>query len=287
MARPRSSRLHPVDPARRIAPPANPATEARLPASDDLVWLAEDACRNAWPSPRQVLLGGFLLRAAGGPTRRTNSLNPLRDRAPGSRYDVSPVIEACERIYAAQGRHAIARVPAIAPGMDASLERRGYTAYAECCTLFADLTGLAGLGGAPDPDVSLSGAPGEDWLEARSRLNRADAEADRVYRAMTEAIVLPKVFAALRVDGAVAAMAYAALQPPLVVIESVGTLEAARGRGHARRILTALMRWGGERGATGACLQVMAENRPARALYEALGFRELFRYHYRRRDAVG
>ncbi|WP_246757367.1 hypothetical protein [Methylobacterium sp. OT2] len=35
-------------------------------------------------------------------------------------------------------------------------------------------------------------------------------------------------------------------------------------------------------GARAACLQVVAANTPARALYRALGFeRELYRYHYR------
>ena len=43
------------------------------------------------------------------------------------------------------------------------------------------------------------------------------------------------------------------------------------------------MAWGRARGAAQACLQVVDDNRPARALYAGLGFdRELARYHYRR-----
>lgn len=248
-----------------------------MSTSETLAWLAEEACMNAWPAPREMLVDGFLLRAAGGPTRRTNSVNPLR----GERHDSSAVIETCERIYAGLGRSAIFRVPDIAEGMDGPLERVGFRAFAPCRTLFADLSEGTR---APDPDVGLSKAPGEAWLAARSRINEADAETDRVYRTMTETILLPSVFAAIEVDCAVVSVAYAALDRTLVVIESVGTLAPMRGRGYGRRVVCALMNWGRRLGAAGAVLQVVADNAPARALYDALGFRrEVLSYHYRQR----
>jgi ribosomal protein S18 acetylase RimI-like enzyme len=53
-------------------------------------------------------------------------------------------------------------------------------------------------------------------------------------------------------------------------------------RGYARRIIGSLAGWAADQGARGACLEVEAANTPARALYAALGFEELYRYHYRR-----
>jgi ribosomal protein S18 acetylase RimI-like enzyme len=54
-----------------------------------------------------------------------------------------------------------------------------------------------------------------------------------------------------------------------------------RGRGYASRILGALMAWGIEQGANGACLQVEAQNIAARKLYRGMGLnRELYRYRY-------
>jgi ribosomal protein S18 acetylase RimI-like enzyme len=44
-----------------------------------------------------------------------------------------------------------------------------------------------------------------------------------------------------------------------------------------------LAAWAKEQRAEGACLEVEAGNRPARALYDAIGLKtELYRYHYRR-----
>lgn len=243
-----------------------------------LAWTVEEACLNAWPSPRQRLVGGHLLRASGGPSRRPNSVNPLR----GVRAEPEAVIDACEAAYAGLGRPALFRVPEIAPDLDGPLERRGYAAIGRSLTLLAD---LAAHDGPPDPEVGLTPSPDAGWLAARAALDRADAETSRVYEEMIRTILAPKVFAALRRDGAVAAMAYAVLDGSLVVVESVGTLEAARGQGLARRIVDALMRWGRARGAQAACLQVVADNAPARRLYAGLGFdRTLYSYWYRARD---
>jgi ribosomal protein S18 acetylase RimI-like enzyme len=68
-----------------------------------------------------------------------------------------------------------------------------------------------------------------------------------------------------------------------LAIESVATVEEARNRGLAGRVVGALMNWAEGAGAKAACLQVAADNLPARALYTRLGFdTELYRYHYRR-----
>ena len=53
-------------------------------------------------------------------------------------------------------------------------------------------------------------------------------------------------------------------------------------RGYARRVIAALAAWAGDNGAEGACLEVDASNAPALALYDTIGLRELYRYHYRR-----
>ena len=81
------------------------------------------------------------------------------------------------------------------------------------------------------------------------------------------------------------AVAYGVLHRGLFVLESVATHPAHRRAGHAITLLTALMARAQRMGAEGACLQVVAENGPARALYAALGFtRTLHGYRYRRRD---
>lgn len=245
-----------------------------MTADHELAWRVEEACLNAWPSPRQLLVEGYLLRAAGGPSKRQNSLNPLRGSGPPE-----PAIAAARAIYGQLGQRAIFRIPEVAPQMEPLLAGSDYAVVDETCTLYRSLDGLSS---APDPSVPVTSAPGADWLALRDAVNRADAGAAQVFRDTVTALVQPRAFAAAASQDGIGAIAFGVLDRELLVIESVVTPEALRGRGHAKRAVTALLRWARRAGARSACLQVVATNTPARALYGGLGFeRELYRYHYR------
>lgn len=243
-------------------------------ADFDLAWRVEEACLNAWPSPRQILLDGYLLRAAGGRSKRQNSVNPMRrSGAP------EPAIAAARTFYRSLGQRPIFRIPAIAPQMEPCLGSADFSVVDETCTLYRPLDDVPA---EPDPSVAVATAPGADWLALRDAVNRADAAAARVFRDTVAALMLPRVFSGATAEGGIGAIAFGVLDRGLLVIESVATPEPLRGRGHARRAVGALLRWSRAQGAQAACLQVVAENTPARALYRSLGFtRELYRYHYR------
>lgn len=246
--------------------------------NEDLAWTVEEACQNAWPSPRQLLLEGWLLRASGGPTRRTNSLNPLR----GGPRDPSGIVDATEAIYRSLGQAPIFRVPSLVPEMDEPLAQLGYVAEAETCALLADdLAGSRRPGGSA---VELSDGASEAWLAGWATLNSASEERRRSYRAMTDCILPPRAYAARRLEGRIVAIAYGVLHRNLLVVESVATDPAHRRRGYGAETVGSLLEWARRRSATAACLQVVADNTAARALYASLGFsKELYRYHYRRK----
>ncbi|MBT2185760.1 GNAT family N-acetyltransferase [Sphingobium nicotianae] len=242
--------------------------------SDALNWQIEQACFNAWPSPRQVILDGWALRSSGGPTRRTNSANPLHAGAQSSER----FIDRVEAFYRRQGRRAMFRIPDMAGGIDAALDVRGYATDARTRTLFGPLDGFAN---GPD-NLAITPDPGETWLAARDRVSGVDAEAVAAYRAIIGVIALPCGFASLSVDGQIASLAFGVLQDDLLVVESVMTDATMRGRGLARQCLSGLFGWARGQGARSAALQVMADNAPAVALYQSLGIaRDLYGYHYR------
>jgi GNAT superfamily N-acetyltransferase len=137
---------------------------------------------------------------------------------------------------------------------------------------------------ATDPAVTLLPRADRVWFQAMSALQGHTQEQAHTYRRIIGAISVPAAFAALPgEDGRLVALAYGIIHNGMLCYESVVTDARQRRRGHARKIVTTLAGWAKSQGATGACLQVVAENTPARALYDQIGLAsELYRYHYRR-----
>jgi N-acetylglutamate synthase len=186
------------------------------------------------------------------------------------------LIEQFEAFYRSFGQTPIFRVAEFASEVSPVLDRRGYSVTAESVTLLALLDGQTDGYGR---NVELTTKPSAEWLESHDRLSSTDGT---IYRAMLAALRLPAAFAASRVEGRVASIAYAALHDGLVAIESVATDPEYRNRGLGKQTVGALLQWARGQGASSACLQVLADNPPAHAIYHALGFRkELYRYHYR------
>ncbi|AKR57267.1 GCN5-related N-acetyltransferase [Devosia sp. H5989] len=240
----------------------------------DLKWRVEEACHNAWPATRQVLLHGWVLRMSDGHTKRTNSVNPLR----WERREADRIIPEAGALYASLGRKLIFRLPDMAAEIDSRLEALGYAFVDDVTTLVADFSALRG---GPE-GVELASAPDAAWLATfQAGGNHSEANL-AIYRRMLETIVPPRRFASIRQDGQVCAHAYGVIHDGLLVLESVGTAPQFRQKGFGRAVVSSLMHWARDEGAEAACLQVVTDNLPARALYERLGFtRDLYHYHYR------
>ena len=243
----------------------------------------EEACLNGWPALREVVFDGWLIRLADGHTRRTNSVNLLS----AGTLPLDRKIRYCEAVYASQGQPAIFCIPTTAGrALTQALDQRGYgPPEDESCVLFKD---FAETSPHPAVDVVLEeGFPGQAWLDTLARLHEQSERTQDTYRRILKSLSVPAVFAAVRLDGGrLGALAYGAVHDGLVCVTSIVTDPVFRRKGLARKVVVAVLTWAQERcGATGACLAVVADNAPARALYRDLGFdREVYRYHYRRRE---
>ena len=246
-------------------------------SDDDLNWKSEQACREAWPAALEMVVDGWLLRRSGGRIRRSNSVNPLR----GKRGAPDKVLATAEAFYADHGQTPLFRVPDIAGEREAALDHRGYQPEGGTIHLHA---GIGDLAEVRDDQVTVLKVPGEDRLAARFRMGAFDDAERRIFRQMTGLIVGERAFVSCERDSEIAALAYGVVRNGLLVVESVETDSRFRQQGLGRKTVGGLIGWARRAGAHVACLQVVADNTPARALYASLGFsRELYRYHYRRK----
>jgi N-acetylglutamate synthase len=239
-----------------------------------LQWRVEEACLNAWPALREVVLDGWLLRFSEGLTRRGNSANPL---APFG----CPELVECQRLYHRLGLPTIFRVVSFGdPAIDEQLAGAGYTKEGESCVLYSKIDELQAV---PDPDVRLASVATAGWYAAMSALQNHTPEQALIYRRIVGQLAIPAAFALLSASGQPVSLAYGVIHRGLLCYESVISDRLRRRRGYGRRIITTLAAWARENGVDGACLQVEAGNLPGRALYDAIGLKqELYHYHYRR-----
>ncbi|MGH7044889.1 MAG: GNAT family N-acetyltransferase [Stellaceae bacterium] len=245
-----------------------------------LAWRVEEACLNAWPAPRQILLGGWLLRFGGGLTRRANSANPLA----GPRREDTALVAQCQRLYRQHRQPTIFRLSTLIDDtIDAQLAAMGYRSEGLSLVLHA---GIGALRAHHDPQVRLLSRPSLQWFAAMAALQRHSAAEASRYRRIVRHLAVPAAFAAVADGDGIAALAYGAVHDGLICYQSVVTDPQRQRRGYAGRLIMALAAWGAEHGGAGACLEVEATNAPARALYQKLGFTELYRYHYRREPAT-
>lgn len=245
--------------------------------NDDLCWRIERLCQRAWPALDEECVGGWRLRFAGGFTRRANSANPL---SVGTRLDDRVLADIALR-YRARGLAPVFRLPSlINPAIDARLSAAGYRLDAESTVLFGARDSWTEA--VPDKDVLLRAGPEADWFAAVAHLRAQGPKVAPLFGAIIARLDLPAAFAMVRYEGAVVATAFAVLSDGMLCFEAVVTDPALRGRGFGRRLVNALLAWGAQSGAQGACLQVETGNVPARALYRRAGLtREMYGYRYR------
>jgi GNAT superfamily N-acetyltransferase len=236
----------------------------------------EELTLNAWPSLRQVVHDGWILRFSDGYTGRSNSVQPLYEGALG----LDDKIRFCEQQYSRLGMSTLFKLTDAAQPreLDAALESRGYRAFRLTSVQVAELDGPTDELPA---HVSASDRPTESWVTSFASFRSLPEGHVRALRAILANIALPAEFVTASEAGEVVACGMGVAEPPWVGLFDIGTRLDRRRRGHAMAVVRSILRWARGVGATRAYLQVMLDNTPATSLYAKLGFAEAYRYWYR------
>ncbi len=261
--------------------PVPPRPSPRLRVS------AEEACRlsnESWPAVVTEPLGDWLLRASGGFSARANSVMATGD--PGV-----PLHEAIERVHAFYARHDL---PSWAQAVVGSrthgyLEDAGWELArpGEADSLF-QLAPVAQASRAarrllPDqrPALEIAAHASAAWLSNDSRARSHHQAALDVLQAPTTVGFVSARTSGSRDDAdVVVAKGRVAVSGDWAGITDVWVSPDHRRLGLASVVMHALLGWAAEHGATTTYLQTRADNSPALALYERLGFVTHHAYRY-------
>ncbi|MBZ0301155.1 MAG: GNAT family N-acetyltransferase [Anaerolineae bacterium] len=236
----------------------------------------EEISMTALPALHTVYYDGWVLRFAGGHTRRANSVNALYP----STLDLDEKIAHCADLYRGQGLPVVFKMTdAVIPSdLDAQLEARGFALAAPTSVQVADLRNFS-LEESKSAVITSERSP--RWLEAYAQMNEVPAYRRDLLGRMLDGVLTPIGYATIEQGGATAAVGLGVVAHGYVGLFDIVTAPHLRQQGFGRRIVMSLLRWGQSQGAHTAYLQVVAENTPAVSLYQKVGFREFYRYWYR------
>lgn len=229
----------------------------------------------AWPASEATALEGWQLRFADGVGRRANSVAPFPASPDAGPLDARiGAVEAFYRAHDLPPRFQIS--PAADPtDLDAILRKRGYTTEAPVTIQIAPALAVA-ASALPEDPVSVTETAPADWHQIYIEGYGRDAST------ITAAAREQPAFALWRdADGPPAAIGLGVLGGNWLGIFGMWTHPAHRNHGIGGALLAALAAWGVERGAIGLYLQVEDHNADARRLYERIGFKAVYGYHYR------
>jgi N-acetylglutamate synthase len=252
---------------------AAPHALAPAAAPIALIRALEERAFNAWPAHQTVFHRGWVFRLSGGYTKRANSVNAL---VPGAPFDC--VREAATALYARHGLPTVFRLSPLAPPeADQELAEAGYQHFDPSVVLHRPLTGLA----KPDGSTTVMPTASDAWLDGFATANAVAPHHRALHRTMVQAIAHPTAFAVQHAHGQPVGFGLAVLERGAVGLYDLAVAPQHRGLGRGQALVEALLHWAADAGATSAYLQVRAQNTPALSLYEGMGFRAAYGYHYR------
>ena len=158
---------------------------------------------NAWPALKTVHYDGWLLRSAGGATRRPNSVNCVQPSTIG----LEQKIAAAEALYARWGRRMIFRLTPLADaGLDALLEQRGYTIEEPTLAQIADVDRY------PTDDVHVFTNADGVWIAAASSIRGLSEDEAEVFAAQHRAVAVESVWVVIHMNDRPVGVGVAAIE---------------------------------------------------------------------------
>ncbi len=228
----------------------------------------------AWPGIEVDWDGAWVRRAAGGYTKRANSLQCF-DVSDGD--NVEARLDAAQAWFVARELPVVVRTTPLASGaLNAALDARGW-ATVDHSHLYAMPLGEH----EPDPEGRLFELLDPEFLAAQQELRGYSDENVARLRALLAVMAVPATGVVVYRDEQAVASGLMAIGEGIVVTGNVITDTTRRRQGLAAAMMRTGLAWAKEAGATVAALNVQADNPAAKALYGSLGYTYQYDYTYR------
>lgn len=234
----------------------------------------ERAGLEAWPGIEVKWDGSWVRRAAGGYTKRANSVQCF-DPDDGDEADLRVISASTWMVI--RGIKPVFRItPLAAPEMIETLDEAGWQSI-DHSHLFAMELGEQ----HPDPEAKLLPVLDPAFLAAQQHLQGYSDATVVQMRNVLAALVVPSTGIVVYRDGEPVAAGLMAIAHGIVITGNVIADSTRRRQGLGSAMMRTGLAWAKAQGATVAALNVQADNAAGQALYASLGYSHQYDYTYR------
>ena len=235
---------------------------------------------NAWVAEERLRLGGWILRADHGITRRANSVLPLAPQNIPLDFAIDSVLD----FY--NSRQLIPRFQvtkaSFPSNLDKELEKRNFTIGLQVEIWTSSIKSLVKL--ETSRIAETSDLISEKWIEVYNLSSGHDPSTFPVRHAIMSRTLQPTTFALAKINDEIISVGYGVVEGDWLGIFNIATRPDKRHLGAATAVNHQLGLWAQALGAKNAYLQVELNNNSAKALYKQLGFSFGYDYWYRDLD---
>jgi GNAT superfamily N-acetyltransferase len=243
----------------------------------------EELSMNAWPALQTKLYDGWVLRFAGGYTKRSNSINPIYD----STLPLDEKIEVCEHEYSRQGLPVVFKLTGAScpKGIDAELEKRNFSRLDETSVRVLALNHYQYR--RPE-GVRIENEFSDDWFKDFVSFSKLENELfQRTAQSILHNILGKVIVVRKQINNESVGCGYGAIERDYIGIFDIIVAKNHRGKGYGQDIMDGILSFAAHEGIKDAYLSVVVGNTPAENLYQKLGFKEIYRYWYRKNEVFG
>lgn len=227
-----------------------------------------------WPGIEVEWDGSWVRRAAGGYTKRANSLQCFD---PADEADAETRLSAAATWFELRGLRPVVRTtPLASAALNAALDNAGWATIDHSCLFAMPLAAQE-----HDPEGRITTPTDPTFLAAQQALQGHSEQVIGQMRALLAAMAVPAAGIVIERDGVAVASGLMAIADGIVITGNVITDPTRRRQGLGAAMMRTGLAWAKAQGAVMAALNVEASNAAGQALYRSLGYQRCYDYHYR------
>jgi len=237
----------------------------------------EELTMNAWPSLQTIFLDGWIIRIAGGYTKRANSINPIYS----FENNLDEKNKYCENVYRKNKLPVVYKIIECEEQIiiDKRLEELNYNKI--------DLTSVQIINNLNHQNYNIGKVIfdnefTDDWKNCfYCCANIKNNEIIDIIESMLKNIKHDIINVYKIEKGTFIGCGFGVIEKDFIGLFDIIVNEEFRGKGYGKELVESILSKVKETGVKKAYLSVVNNNLIAKNLYEKLGFKEIYKYWYR------